>query len=71
MAGRRLLLILSLVLALRTTAGTQSLPLIVQMASGITDSIAAGAANIDSKNPGYENQLGHGRIDVLHTVKPN
>jgi len=35
-----------LVLALRTTAGAQSLPLI-------------------------ENQLGHGRIDVLYTVKPD
>ena len=31
MAGRRVLLILSLVLALRTTAGAQSLPLIVQI----------------------------------------
>ena len=46
MAGRRVLLILSLVPALRSTAGAQSLPLI-------------------------ENQLGHGRIDVPHTVKPN
>ena len=40
-------------------------------ASGIADSISAGAVNIDSKNPGYENQLGYGRINVLHAVKPN
>ena len=27
--------------------------------------------NIDSKNSGYSNQLGYGRIDVLHSVHPN
>jgi subtilisin family serine protease len=40
-------------------------------ATGVRDSIAGGAVNIDSNNPNYANQLGYGRIDVLHAVKPN
>ena len=40
-------------------------------ASGIENSITAGAINIDSNNPNYANQLGYGRIDVLRAVKPN
>src|SRR5437773_12533786 len=40
-------------------------------ASGIADSISASAVNIDSNNAGYENQLGYGRINVPHAVKPN
>jgi len=39
--------------------------------SGVSDSIAAGALNIDTRNPGYSNQLGYGRIDVLRSVHPN
>jgi subtilisin family serine protease len=39
--------------------------------SGAANAIAAGAVNIDSQNPDYANQLGHGRIDVFHSVKPN
>jgi len=38
-------------------------------ANGIGNSIAAGAINIDSKNPNYVHQLGYGRIDVLNAVK--
>ncbi len=41
-------------------------------ANGVADSIAAGTVNIDSKNSGYGNQLGYGRIDVFHSVQqPN
>jgi len=40
-------------------------------ATGVANSIAAGAVNIDSNNPSYDNQLGYGRIDVLHSVHPN
>jgi len=40
-------------------------------ATGISSAIAAGAINIDSKNPNYARQLGYGRIDVLRAVKPN
>src|SRR5213594_2618539 len=39
--------------------------------SGVAGSIAAGAVNIDANNPGYENQLGYGRIDVCRSVNPN
>jgi subtilisin family serine protease len=39
--------------------------------AGVAASIAAGAVNIDSRNPNYQNQLGHGRIDVLRTVRGN
>jgi subtilisin family serine protease len=39
--------------------------------TGIANSIAAGAINIDAKNPSYAKQLGYGRIDVLRAVKPN
>jgi subtilisin family serine protease len=38
-------------------------------ATGVGNSIAAGAINIDSKNPNYVHQLGYGRIDVLNAVK--
>lgn len=37
-------------------------------ATGISSDIAAGAINIDSKNPGYSHQLGYGRIDVYKAV---
>jgi subtilisin family serine protease len=40
-------------------------------ASGVANSIAAGAINIDSQNPDYVHQLGYGRIDVLNAVAPN
>ncbi len=36
--------------------------------TGVPDAIARGAVNIDARNPNYTNQLGHGRIDVLHAV---
>jgi subtilisin family serine protease len=39
--------------------------------TGISNSISAGSINIDSRNPGYANQLGYGRIDVLQAVNPN
>jgi subtilisin family serine protease len=39
--------------------------------TGTTASITGSAVNINSENPGYVNQLGYGRIDVLHAVKPN
>ena len=48
-----------------TAALVRSLP-----ASGVADSIAAGAINIDSKNPRYHKKLGYGRIDVLRSVQP-
>ena len=38
--------------------------------NGVPDSIAQAALNIDSQNPTYANQLGHGRIDVLGSVMP-
>ncbi len=41
------------------------------MWNGAANAIAGGAVNIDSQNPNYAKQLGHGRIDVLHSVKPN
>lgn len=40
-------------------------------ALGVANSIAAGAINIDSRNPDYVHQLGYGRIDVLNAVEPN
>lgn len=40
-------------------------------ATGVANSVAAGAINIDSNNPDYVQQLGYGRIDVLKAVKPN
>jgi subtilisin family serine protease len=49
-------------------AGTAALVRSLQ-SSGIAKDIAAGAVNIDSKNPRYAKQLGHGRIDVLKSVK--
>src|SRR5437899_892786 len=51
-------------------AGTAALVESVQP-TGVAASIAAGAVNIDSKNPGYRNQLGYGSIDVLQSVHPN
>jgi subtilisin family serine protease len=39
--------------------------------TGIADAVAGGAVNIDSNNPNYASQLGHGRIDVLRAIKPN
>jgi subtilisin family serine protease len=40
-------------------------------ATGVSTSISAGSVNIDSRNPGYVNQLGYGRIDVRQAVNPN
>src|ERR1051326_3077424 len=37
--------------------------------NGVPDSIAQTAVNIDSQNPNYATQLGHGRIDVLGAVQ--
>src|SRR5437899_8882889 len=53
-----------------TVAGTAALVWSLR-ASGVADSIAAGAINIDSKNPRYNNKLGYGRIDVLRSVNTN
>jgi subtilisin family serine protease len=39
--------------------------------TGVAGAISGGAVNIDSQNPNYTRQLGYGRIDVLHSVKPN
>jgi subtilisin family serine protease len=39
--------------------------------TGVAKSIAGGAVNINSRNPRYAGQLGHGRIDVLDAVKPD
>jgi subtilisin family serine protease len=36
--------------------------------TGTTASITGTAVNINSENPNYVNQLGYGRIDVLHAV---
>ena len=37
--------------------------------NGVPDSLAQTAININSQNPDYVNQLGHGRIDALGAVK--
>jgi len=39
--------------------------------SGVANSVAAGAINVDAKNPNYKKQLGYGRIDVLQAVTSN
>jgi subtilisin family serine protease len=39
--------------------------------SGVANSIAAGAVDIDDKNPYYRDKLGYGRIDIYKAVKPN
>jgi subtilisin family serine protease len=39
--------------------------------TGTTASITGAAVNINAENPNYVNQLGYGRIDVLHAIKPN
>ena len=48
-------------------AGTAALIRSLQ-AAGVTADIAAGSVGIGSQNPGYQNQLGYGRIDVLQAV---
>jgi subtilisin family serine protease len=53
-----------------TVAGTAALVRSLR-ATGVGHSIAGGAANINSYNPRYAGQLGYGRIDVLHAVRPN
>jgi subtilisin family serine protease len=53
-----------------TVAGTAALVRSLRM-TGVANSIAGGAVNINQQNPNYVNQLGHGRIDVLRAVKPN
>jgi subtilisin family serine protease len=40
-------------------------------ATGVANSIAGTAVNIDFYNPAYARQLGYGRIDALRAVKPN
>ncbi|PYS28757.1 MAG: hypothetical protein DMG11_11565 [Acidobacteria bacterium] len=37
----------------------------------VSTSISVGSVNINSRNPGYVNQLGYGRIDVRQAVNPN
>lgn len=49
-------------------AGTAALIRSMQ-ADGVEEGIAAGAVNIDEKNPRYVRQLGYGRIDVLQAVR--
>jgi subtilisin family serine protease len=51
-------------------AGTAAL-IRAQQSSGVAAKIAAGALNIDSKNPAYAHQLGYGRIDVTAAVNPD
>jgi subtilisin family serine protease len=53
-----------------TVAGTAALVRSINW-NGAANAIAGGAINISSQNPNYVNQLGYGRIDVLHAVKPN
>jgi hypothetical protein len=36
----------------------------------VTNAIAAGVVDIDSKNWTYRDKLGYGRIDMLKAVKP-
>ena len=50
-----------------TIAGTAAL-LRSQESTGVVSRVAAGAINIDVKNPNYANQLGYGRIDILKSV---
>ena len=38
--------------------------------TGVTNAIATGAVDIDSKNWTYRDKLGYGRIDMLKAVKP-
>jgi len=51
-------------------AGTAALIRSLRTA-GVSTSISAGSVNINSRNPGYVNQLGYGRIDVRQAVHPN
>jgi subtilisin family serine protease len=51
-------------------AGTAAL-IRAQQSSGVAAKIAAGAVDIDSKNPAYAHQLGYGRIDVTAAVNPD
>jgi len=50
-------------------AGTAALVRSVR-SDGVRDSIGQTALNIDSRNPSYANQLGHGRINILGAVMP-
>jgi subtilisin family serine protease len=52
-----------------TVAGTAALVRALTW-TGVANAIAGGAVNIDSQNPNYTKQLGYGRIDVLHSVRP-
>jgi hypothetical protein len=54
-------------LSAASVAGTAALVRSLRT-NGVSDSIAQGAVNIDSRNPNYQNLLGHGRIDVLQSV---
>ncbi len=51
-------------------AGTAAL-IRSQQNDDVADPIAAGAVNIDFRNPQYAGQLGYGRIDVYQAVKHN
>lgn len=51
-------------------AGTAALIRALRV-NGAAASISGTAVNINSENPKYVNELGHGRIDVLHAVEPN
>jgi subtilisin family serine protease len=51
-------------------AGTAALIRSLQSAP-VANDIAAGAVNIDSKNPKYSKQLGYGRIDVVRALEAN
>ena len=53
-----------------TVAGTAALVRSLHT-NGVAGYMAGAAINIDSKNPDYAGQLGHGRIDVLGAVKPD
>src|SRR5213593_2421928 len=50
-------------------AGTAALVRSVR-SDGVPDSIGQTALNIDSQNPSYASQLGHGRINILGAVTP-
>jgi Subtilase family/Bacterial Ig-like domain (group 3) len=54
-------------LSAAAVAGTAALVRSLRM-NGVSDSIAQTAVSINSENPTYQNQLGHGRIDAFGAV---